>query len=144
MSDDPLIIQELLKQRTPVVFRAGGPSMNPTIRDGESVRIRPQTPDDLRRFNILLVRLCGRMVLHRLLFRPNPADRCFIAGDAATEGGDWISSTDILGVAEWVRRGDHTRRLDSIGSRMAGRIRFMLRPLRRLMGIAYRRVKRHS
>ena len=41
MTDAKTIIEQLLERRTPATFRAGGPSMNPTIRDGESVRIRP-------------------------------------------------------------------------------------------------------
>ncbi len=49
------------------------------------------------------------------------------------EGGDWISRDDILGVAEGVRRDGRIRRLDGAGSRLAGLLRFVFRPLRRAL-----------
>ena len=40
MPENPEIIVALLRQRTPVSFRAGGPSMNPAIRDGDVISVR--------------------------------------------------------------------------------------------------------
>jgi signal peptidase I len=60
-------IVSLLEQDTPATFRASGPSMNPTIRDGEPVRVRPFQAGDLRPGALLLYRKNRRLVLHRLI-----------------------------------------------------------------------------
>jgi hypothetical protein len=41
MPDSLQIIETLLRQQTPVAFQAHGPSMNPTIRDGDRIRVLP-------------------------------------------------------------------------------------------------------
>ena len=127
------IIEKLLGQCTPVVFQAGGPSMNPTIRDGESVSIRPIQAGDLRPGTVLLYRKHNRLVLHRLIRRNSNTGSLYLVADAATNGGEWISPADILGVAEWSRRGARIRRLDGTPSRMAGLVRHFARPLRRAL-----------
>ncbi len=134
MTDVQNIIEELLRQQAPVSFRAGGSSMNPTIRDGEIVHIRPLNTKHIQRYGVILYRINGRMALHRVIFNKGRTNRCFVVGDAATSGGDWISPSDRLGVAEWVQRGERIHRLDSVCSRMTGAIRFWLRPLRRGLG----------
>lgn len=125
------IVENLLRQRTPVVFQAGGPSMNPTIRDGDSVRIRPLEPGDPRGGAILLFRKNDRLVLHRAVRRDRRTGHVYAVADAATEGGEWVAPVDLLGAAEWRRRGERLRRLDGATSRMAGWLRHALRPLRR-------------
>ena len=78
MTDAKTIIEQLLERRTPATFRAGGPSMNPTIRDGESVRIRPLRAGDPLPGAVALYRKHDRLILHRLLRRAlshwRPAD----------------------------------------------------------------------
>lgn len=133
MTDAKETIEGLLSQRTPVAFRAGGPSMNPTIHDGESVRIRPLQAGDLRPGAVVLFRKNNRMVLHRMIRQQPAGGDVYIVADAAIEGGEWVAATDILGVAEWVRRGERIRRLDGASSRMVGRLRHALRPLRRAL-----------
>lgn len=133
MTDAQEIIAGLLSRRTPVSFRAGGPSMNPAIRDGETVHVRPLQAGDPRPGAVVLHRKTARLVLHRLVRRDPRTGACFIAADAALAGGDQVPAADILGVAEWVRRGERIRRLDGPASRMAGRIRHALRPLRRAL-----------
>lgn len=143
MSDPLTIIKELLQQQTPVTFCAGGPSMNPTIRDGDLVRIQPLDNGALPPGSVILYRINGRIALHRFILQ-EATGRCFVAGDAATTGGDWIQSADVLGIAEWVQRGDQKRRLDTRQARWTGRLRYALRPIRRLLVAVYRRIKRHS
>lgn len=133
MPEDQEIIEELLSQRTPVVFRAGGPSMNPPIRDGESVRIRPLQAGDPRSGAILLFRKNDRLVLHRMVRRDAKAHSFYAVADAALEGGEWVAAADIRGVAEWVKRGERIRRLDGALSRMTGLARHFARPLRRAL-----------
>jgi hypothetical protein len=142
MPDAQTIIEELLNQHTPVAFRAGGPSMNPTIRDGEPVRIRPLQAGDLRPGAIVLYRKNARLVLHRLIRRDPKTESFYIVADAATNGGEWVAQADILGVAEWVQRGERIRRLDGTSRRMAGLAHHVLRPLRR--ALSYFRPANHA
>ena len=142
MPESKEIIAELLQQRTPVVFRAGGPSMNPTIRDGDSVRIRPLEKGDPRGGAILLFRKYDRLVLHRVVRRQRQTGDVYAVADAATEGGEWVSAGNLLGAAEWMRRGEHVRRLDSLASRTAGLVRHAVRPLRR--ALSHLRLANHA
>ena len=135
MSDAKNLIEGLLLQRTPVAFRAGGPSMNPTIRDGDAVRIRPLDAGDPRCGAIVLFRQHGRLVLHRLVRRDRRTGAGYAVADAATEGGEWVAAGDFLGVAEWTQRGDRVHRLDGAASRAKGWLRHALRPVRRALAI---------
>jgi hypothetical protein len=131
MPDTKEIIVEMLRRGLPAVFSAGGPSMNPTIRDGETVRLRPLQAGDVRPGAIVLYPKSDRWVLHRLIRRNARTRSVQIVADAAVDGGEWVAETDLLGVAEWVRRAGRVRPLDSPTSRLAGLLRFALRPLRR-------------
>ena len=133
MPDSQEIIESLLRQHTAVTFQAFGPSMNPAIRNGEILRVNPAPSDTLPRGSVVLYRYCGRLAVHRFI-RNNPSrNRCLVAADAAVKGGDWIPAADILGLAESVRRGARNRRLDQFPARLAGLLRYALRPLRRAL-----------
>ena len=127
------IIAALLRQHTPVSFRAGGASMNPTIRDGESVFIRPFSEGAIPLGSVILYIIYGRITVHRCIFNEKRTNRVYTVGDAAVEGGDWVPVSDILGVAESVCRNGKTRRLDTRRARWAGMLRYALRPLRRAL-----------
>ena len=127
------IIATLLRQHTPVSFRAGGASMDPTIRDGESVFIRPVSEGAIPIGSVILYAIYGRITVHRCVFNGKRTNRFFTVGDAAVEGGDWVPVSDILGVAESVCRSGKIRRLDTRRARWAGMVRYALRPLRRAL-----------
>ena len=122
------LVSRLLEQDTPVGFRAGGPSMTPTLRDGDRVRVRPLASGDLRRGAICLYRKNGRLVLHRLV-RKN--EMLFFCGDAALEGLEAVDSGDVLGIATMVERAGKSVALDTPFARRRGLLRYRLRPLRR-------------
>lgn len=143
MNDPRTIIEELLRQRTAVRFRAGGPSMSPAIRDGELVHVQSPNPGALPPGSIVLYRMNGRLALHRII-RREKTGRHLVAGDAATAGGDWIPAADILGLAEWVQRGDRKHRLDTCRARWTGLARHALRPIRRLLIAVYRLLKNQA
>lgn len=134
------IVAALLHQRTGISFRAGGPSMNPTIRDGDVVAVQPAHANAIRRGSVVLYENHGRLVLHRCLYRDRQTHRMFAVGDAAVQGGDWIPAADVLGAAESARRGNRIRRLDTRRARWAGLLRFALRPLRRAAAAVHRRL----
>lgn len=125
------VIAGLLEKNTPACFRAGGPSMSPTIRNGETVSVRPVAPNDLRPGAVLLYRKNGRLVLHRLVRKKTDL---FFCGDAALNGLECVAPADILGTATAVQREGRTVALNTPINRLAGIIRYRLRPLRRLFG----------
>lgn len=133
MPATPEIIAALLEQRTPVSFRAGGPSMNPTVRDGEIVAVQPRPPGAIRRGSVVLYQIHGRLVLHRYTVNEKRTNRIFVVGDAAVDGGEWIPEADVLGIAASVCRDGKTIRLDVAGARLGGLVRFALRPVRRAL-----------
>lgn len=137
------IIAALLQQRTPISFDAAGPSMNPTIRGGDSVFVRPLTTDTIPRGSVILYQICGRITVHRCIINKKRTHRIFVVGDAAVQGGDWIPVGDVLGVAESVRHKGKCRRLDTRLARWAGLIRYALRPLRRILIGLHRQLKGH-
>ncbi|NLB66342.1 MAG: hypothetical protein GX803_07735 [Lentisphaerae bacterium] len=135
MLTPPVIVTLLLEQHTPVTFRASGPSMNPTLRDGDVVQVVPPPSGPLKLGSLVLYRLYGRLALHRVVRRDCRSQRWFIVGDAAVAGGDWIATADILGLATRAHRQDRVILLATRRVRYAGRLRFALRPLRRALNL---------
>ncbi len=132
-ADSEKLIFSLLTQNTPVSFTAGGPSMTPTIRDGELVQIRAIRPGDLRPGAIVLGRHKGRPILHRLVRIDSRTKELLLAGDASLRGADRAAAADIAGIATAVRRNGRLMPLDTRAQRAAGMLRYRLRPLRRLI-----------
>ncbi|HHX98315.1 MAG: S24/S26 family peptidase [Kiritimatiellia bacterium] len=125
------VITDLLRQQTPVSFRAGGPSMNPTIPDGAILHILPPPSRPLKRGSIVLYETCGRLTAHRYVRATHGGRRIYIVADAALSGGVWVAADAVLGVAAWTKIGDRRRRLDTALARGRGLLRYALRPLRR-------------
>ena len=128
------ILLALLSQNTPVCFKAGGSSMMPTLRDGETVQVRPLRPGDLRCGAILLYQKTGDTpVLHRLVRTRSKSGSLLFTGDATLQGDDWVNPTNLLGIATGVQRAERTLSLDTRRQRMLGMLRYHVRPLRRLI-----------
>ena len=125
-----MIVSDLLEGGTPVRFQAGGPSMSPTIRDGEAVSVRPVRPGDLRPGALLLFRQHNRLALHRLVKKQ---DGLFFCGDAALSGLERAVPEEVLGTAVAVHRAGAAIELNTVRQRRAGMLRYRLRPLRRLL-----------
>ena len=58
---------ELLRQGQSVRFRAPGRSMHPTIKEGETIRVEPIAPFDIKRGDILLYIVGRKIVAHRVV-----------------------------------------------------------------------------
>jgi len=129
----PNIAISLLEQNTPVCFNAGGPSMVPTLRDGEPVQVHPIQPEALREGAILLYRKHGRLILHRLIRRNRKSNELLLVGDAALRGQDRVSAEEIIGVATAVQRRGRSLPLNTKTARLRGMLRYGARPLRRLI-----------
>jgi len=58
---------ELLRQGKSVRFRAPGRSMHPTIKEGETIRVEPIAPFDIKRGDILLYIVGRKVIAHRVV-----------------------------------------------------------------------------
>jgi len=68
------LARELLAGGSGIRFQARGASMSPAIRDGEIVHVRPAVPRDLRRGDLVLIKVEGRLCLHRLVVADTERD----------------------------------------------------------------------
>lgn len=124
-------IRTLLADGTAVTFQAGGPSMTPTIRDGDLIEVAPVQLTDIRVGQILLFEQHRRLVLHRCV-RICPQNKTFtMVADAALTGTDTIQADGLLGVALQRMRATRRTHLATPVARIKGWCRYALRPLRR-------------
>jgi hypothetical protein len=96
---------ELLRQGHRVRFRAGGPSMEPTIHNGEAILVEPVPASGLRRGDIALYRTARGAIAHRVVGFP-AADRESVCmrGDAPGASGEIVARQQILGRVVAVER----------------------------------------
>lgn len=135
------IVEHLLRDGQSVHFRAGGPSMNPAIKDGDLVKILPvHNALRIRPGNIILFRKYDRLLLHRVIKIKGPA--IFTAGDASLEGLEKAAAGDIIGKAFSVTRHNKTSALNSFWRERAGLLRYYTRPVRRV--IHHMLIRRHT
>src|ERR1700721_3391300 len=132
--------RELLASGSGIRFQARGASMSPAIRDGEIVHVRPVVPGELRRGELVLIRVEGRICLHRLVVADAKRDVFITRGDCGLQDDPAVRGEGILGVAEAkeVRVGRSVVRAKFKGVR--GRIARWAakghRVMKRLLGIA--------
>jgi uncharacterized repeat protein (TIGR01451 family) len=94
------LARELLASGSGIRFQARGASMSPAIRDGEIVHVRPVVPGELRRGELVLIRVEGRICLHRLVVADAKRDVFITRGDCGLQDDPAVSGDGILGVAE--------------------------------------------
>jgi uncharacterized repeat protein (TIGR01451 family) len=100
-----------------VRFQARGSSMFPTIRDGETVYVKPASEADLRKGDIVLVKSDIGFRLHRLILADAGRDVFIARGDSALQDDPAVRHDQILGVAvaKDVRVGTETLRANFRG-----------------------------
>ncbi len=125
------IAEDLLRNEHPVCLTVFGPSMRPTLRDGDRVQIVPSRAEELKQGDIALFRQHGRLSLHRLVGRAAEG-RLFFAGDADLWRQELADPKDVLGRAAARERDARVLRLDCRVARLLGMTLFWSRPLRRL------------
>jgi Peptidase S24-like len=92
------MVAEHLRDHGGMRWRARGRSMQPAIRDGETVPLRPTT--DVRPGDVVLayVRLSDQLVLHRV--RAVHGDELELRGDACRLTDPPVRASDVLGVVD--------------------------------------------
>ena len=114
-----------------VVVRAKGNSMLPFIRNGRDSVVLKKS-DSLEVGDIVLVRMPGRYVMHRIIERDG--DRFRMMGDGNYRGTESFRREDVLGKVIWIVKPN--------GRRVApgkARVWKALLPVRRLLLAVYRR-----
>jgi uncharacterized repeat protein (TIGR01451 family) len=94
------LARELLAGGSRIRFQARGASMSPAIRDGEIVHVRPAVPWELRRGDLVLIKVEGRLCLHRLVVADVKRDVFITRGDCGLQDDPAVSREEVLGVAE--------------------------------------------
>lgn len=125
------IVATLLRQKTPVSFRAEGPSMHPTIRSGDRIYVQPAGARPLRLGDIVLFRQADRLTLHRYVKRVRGDSAIGATGDAALEGLEIVAISDLCGIALSLARKGQRIPLATPHRRWLGLLRYAIRPLRR-------------
>jgi signal peptidase I len=124
------LTQSLLSEGLGFRFRACGRSMQPTIQDGEVLRVRPVAVETLRRGDIVLFADGLSYKAHRLVWI-NPAQGTFIAcGDAGAVTDRAVDTGKILGlvVSKEEDSGEQIRVIPLNGRRV--RLKFLARKAR--------------
>ena len=105
MSDplDEELFLDLLKAGHRARMRAHGASMLPTILPGAEVELEPR-PRHLEPGDVVLARVGGRLVLHRLIAR-RPGGELLLKGDALGRPDAPLSGEAVLGRAIRVSAG---------------------------------------
>jgi signal peptidase I len=105
-----------------VRFRAAGWSMYPAIQDGDVVEVAPVDPADVRGGDVLLCRLAGTAVAHRVLDIDAAAGVVTLRGDASFAPDVPVPVGAIVGRVAVVVRHGARRRLDTLPARLAARL----------------------
>jgi hypothetical protein len=97
---------ELLRAGYSVRFRPSGHSMRPTILDGEVVTVAPISAHAIRRSDILLYQIKGRVIAHRVtgIKKRQDAGYSFILRGDALACAERVEEEQVLGRVVAVER----------------------------------------
>ena len=117
--------EQLLRAGVSIRFRAGGQSMHPTIRDGETITVEPIAPEKIRRGDIVLYRSRDGVIAHRVvrIERRGAALVFTPRGDAMPACDAPITAAEILGRVVAVERSQRRVELAGRKARWVRRVR---------------------
>jgi signal peptidase len=90
-------------------FKANGQSMYPFIRNGDVLVIKPVHISELKRGDVILFRPArNRCIVHRIVGKKDREDRLrlLVRGDSSLRSDGWISSSQVLGRVESLKRSE--------------------------------------
>jgi signal peptidase I len=108
--------RSLLAQEIGVWFTARGSSMNPTVRDGDRLRVVPVAERDVKQGQIVLLQTPGgRVVAHRIrrIGRESGRRLLTLRGDSLRRDDGVAPCTQVLGRIVAIERGGRTIDLES-------------------------------
>jgi hypothetical protein len=112
---------DLLDRGYHVRFRAPGRSMYPTIREGETITVKPILSKDVRKEDILLCRLEGSLIAHRVARIERSGDDAphfILRDDTVGISYETVEAGQVLGRVVCVERNGRTVDPNSTRSRM--------------------------
>lgn len=124
-------VTALLKEGKWVSIPVKGKSMEPFIREGDSVMLKPYRRKDIRHGTVVLARVAGGVVLHRVV--RHKREELWLAGDANLSQHEHIGFGDVLATAIRHHRGKRSSPMNLRRKRLAGMLWYCLRPARRVM-----------
>jgi signal peptidase I len=127
---------ELLRQGQRVRFKAPGRSMNPTIKEGETIIIQPAAPSSVRKGDIILYRFERGFIAHRvvrILRKKSDTPSFIMQGDASDAFDCPVSAQQVLGKVISVEQGGRSIDLYSIRARIWHTVHKWVSRLKRLI-----------
>jgi hypothetical protein len=131
------VCTDLLRSGQAVRFSASGRSMYPTIRDGESVVVRPIDPAAVRQGDVLLYGGRRGLTAHRVvrvLAEANAARAFVLRADNGAGLDEHVEAARILGRVSQVDRGQSERDPGTQGALLLARAWQGLARIRGLVG----------
>ena len=122
---------EQLQQGRKVTIPMKGRSMQPFLRPGDRVTLRPFELRELRRGMIILARQDTQMLLHRVLRFDER--QCWLAGDNNLVQQEAVAVADVLAIAVKINRAGQIWYLDEPWRYQLGLAWYKARPLRRVL-----------
>lgn len=149
------LAEELMRGGNEARFRVRGASMHPTIFDGDAVRIRSCSVENVKTGDVVLFRRGGILCLHRVIYRTKGVTgetQGFVtAGDGLPEPDGVARPRDLIGTVVAAQRGERWIETSSFGSRWWALLRVLAsrhpgarRVLRAARGAASRMLHRHG
>lgn len=128
---------QMLKEGHSVTIRVAGYSMRPILehRRDDVTLVKPDL-DALQLYDVLLFKINGKYVLHRLL--SINGDKLTFMGDGNLQGMEQCTKADVVGIASQFIRKGRVINCDSKWFRRYGWLWNKLRPIRRWLLLCHR------
>ena len=124
-------VLDYIKQGKYVKIPVKGKSMQPFLREGDTVLLRPFEKSEITKGLIVLVRMKDRMVLHRVVKYDDV--QIWLAGDGNLVEHDLINFADVIATAVSLSRGRMTIKLNQRWRCQIGQMWYWTRPIRRII-----------
>jgi signal peptidase len=124
-------VVDYLGQGKDVTIRVKGNSMRPFLTEGDRVKLKPFTIGELKKGAIVLAKLNGQMVLHRVV-QYNKIS-IWLAGDQNLVVRELVGYPDVVATVTTLYRGEAVVDLNQQWRRQLGQAWYWARPFRRVI-----------
>ncbi|WP_442590776.1 S24/S26 family peptidase [Pedobacter sp. AW31-3R] len=118
-----------------VTIRVKGNSMRPFLREGDSVLLKPFELKELCRGVIVLAKMDGQLLLHRVVEYNKTT--IWLAGDHNLVVRELVEYADIVATVVGLYRGEAMVKFNQRWRGYLGQVWYLARPLRRLIKKLY-------
>lgn len=129
--------EQMLNEGHSVTIRVAGYSMRPLLEHRrDDVTLAKADPDHLQLYDVLLFKVNGRYVLHRLISMDD--GKLTFMGDGNLQGTESCSKEAVVGIAVGMLRKGRKINCRARWFRAYGRVWNALRPIRKWLLLCYR------